>query len=346
MPRPAGSESAEAVPVLPAFLLHGENAFRAREFVEALKAVLAKAEGEPPSLERLAAGEFSWRDILDIARTIPFGFSPWRVLLVEVEKREKEPSAVEADVLRAYLADPTVRTTLVVHHAGRIPKTSGLRKAFEAAGSSTAQVREFGVLKGRDLRDWARAKFEARGCRVTGDALDRLLDLVEGDLDRIDREVEKLAASAGDRRLVDAGDVDDLTGGIKSAAGWELQAALEARDAGQAMSVLHRIFSTEDREKAPLFVLGVLSGFVRDLTMARLQAGLRSREDIYAELKANFVKACRTFPSAKCEDFFGLALRRDFGRFVEDLERIDVLLKTTDTPPQPLFEAFLADFCR
>jgi DNA polymerase III delta subunit len=99
---------------------------------------------------------------------------------------------------------------------------------------------------------------------------------------------------------------------------------------------------------APLYILGILSGFFRDLILARSQAGEgnRSREQIFAELKPRYVKACPTFPSGKCAEFFALAERKDLPRFLEDLEEIDRRLKTTDSSPRPLFEAFVWDFCR
>jgi len=348
MPRPPRAEDAQGVRVLPAYLLHGEDATQAREFVESLEASLTATEGGPPAVERYSPGDTPWRDILDVARMMPFAFAPWRILIVEAGKEEAAMSQTEADVFREYLADPTARTTLVVLFDGKVAKTTALRKAFEGAPSASAQIREFDLLKGDSLKIRVREMFNGRGCRVTGEAVDRLVELVDNDLGRLGFEVEKLATFAGGLKQVRLEDVEELVGGVKSALRWELQAALEDRNAEQALSVVHRIFTTTDRVRAPLFVLGNLSDFMRDLLLARSLAGKgeKSREQIYAELKPRYVKACRTFPMDKCRAYFALALRHDLRRFIEDLERIDILMKTTDSSSPALFEAFIWDFCR
>lgn len=348
MPRPPRTGDADRPAVLPAFLLHGEDRFQAREFLAGLKKTLAASEAEPASVENFSPEDTPWRDILDVARMVPFAFSPWRILVVEAEKKADGLSDEEEDVLREYLADPTARTTLVVLVEGRIPKTSALAKAFAAAPPSSAQALEFGPLKGPSLKAWTRAAFERLGCRVAPAAVEAVIEQTGNDLGRIGREAEKLAAYVGEARFVSLEDVEDLAGGIRASAGWELQAALEEENAEKALSVLQRMFAA-DKEKAPFYVLGILAAFFRDLLTARSEAGAsaRSREEIYADLKPSLVRACKTFPADKCREYFALAFRPDLRRFVESLERVDARLKRSETSaPRELLEALVWDFCR
>jgi DNA polymerase-3 subunit delta len=348
MPRTPRSGDAGRPDVLPAFLLYGEDRFQAREFLAGLRKALSPPGEEPPSLEKFSPEDTPWRDILDIARMVPFAFSPWRILVVEAEKQTAGLSEAEAEVLREYLADPTSRTTFVVLVEGTILKSSALAKAFASAPPSSAQVLEFGPLKGPRLKAWARAKFEELGCRVAPSAVGLVVERAGNDLGRIGREAEKLAAYVGEARFVSLEDVEDLAGGIRTSAGWELQAALEETDAEKALSVLNRMFAS-DKEKAPFYALGILSGFFRDLLRARSEADAskRSREEIFTDLKPRLVNAWKSFPTEKCRDFFALAFRPDLRRFIESLERIDLRLKRSETSaPRELFEALVWDFCR
>jgi DNA polymerase-3 subunit delta len=348
MPRPSDGPDARQAANFPVYLLHGEDRFQAQEFIDGLRRVLAKTGAESPNLERFSLEDTPWRDVLDVARMMPFLFSPWRILVVEADGRHEELSAAEAARLGDYFAAPTPRTTLVVLFEGKIRKTKDLAKVFDTAPASSVDIREFTALKGDRLKSWVIARFAAFGKSVTSEAVDRLLDLVDNDLARLGSEVEKLALYAGENRLIDAEAVERLAGGIKIAMMWELTAALEKQNPEKAVAILHRIFAEGEKEKTVLGVLGLFAGFFRDLFLAKSQAGdrSRSRERIYAELKPKFVKACQRFPFKECEDFFALAERKDLPKFLADLERIDLVLKTTDSSPQALFEALIWDFCR
>jgi DNA polymerase-3 subunit delta len=381
-----GKASVASEPGLPAvasaFLLYGEDSSRASEFVEGLRESMTASEAEPPHVERFYLEETPWCDILDIARTWPLFLSPGRLILVEekakksggkggeasrsgapeegpersetgdVEMPEGEArppgfSKADGESLRDYLAAPIPRTTLVVLYHGKIPKTNLVFKIFEAAGSSVA-IREFRPPKGADLEGWAEKRFAALGKRPGLGTIARLLETAENDAGSLKSEIEKLAVYVGDRKTVEAGDVDSLSGGLKSVDIWDITKALEQGDANAALKSLQRIFDEGAQVKNVLGVLSILSGFLRDLLLARtlLQEGELSREQVFAEVKPAFVRACRSFPTDKAKAYFALAVRPDLPRLIAELERIDLRIKTTDVPAQAMFEGFVLEFCR
>jgi DNA polymerase-3 subunit delta len=347
MPRAAAGPGAPSPKVLPAYLLHGEDAFQAGEFLDGLIASAASG-GEAAAVEKFSLADADWREALDEARSLPMFFSPWRFVVVEAGNDDDLTSAEEAG-LAAYLASPSERTTLAVRFSDVIRKTGPLFKAFASRPSSSVVVREFLPLKGRGLDAWVMEKFASLGKRVSSGAFDLLLNSAENSSGRLDREIEKIATFVGDKRLVEEEDVDLLRGGFRRALNWELTAALEKRSAGQALGVLHRIFAEGDKEKAVPIIVGILAGFVRDLVLARTaeRAGEKSREEIFTELKPAFVKACRgNFPDRACSDYFVLAGRPELPGLIAGLERLDRRVKTTDIPPRAMIETWVVEFCR
>ena len=66
----------------PCYVFYGEETYFADKFVRDLRKVLLSPDGETLHLEKFDLAETRWAEILDVARTAPFFFAPWRILLV------------------------------------------------------------------------------------------------------------------------------------------------------------------------------------------------------------------------------------------------------------------------
>jgi len=325
----------------PAYLFHGPSLFEARAFIDEARAAQAESASEEAVIERFDLETTSWREALDAARTAGLFFAPWRFVIVE-GAAAAPPSAGEAASLREYLAAPTERTVLVVLHEGKLAKTCPLAKAFASPPEASASVVELAPLKGERLIEWVDGRLARIGKRAGTDAVERLLDAAGNDLDRLDREIEKLAAFVGERRTIEPDDVDRLAGAGRAVETWELTAALEQSDAGLALAVLAAQMEKGTRAE---YLLSVISGLVRDLLLAQegTRAG-RDRREIFREIRPqqahwDFIRK-RLFDLA--DRIPGPALRG----LVADLGRVDLMLKSTDADPRALLEAFCCEFVR
>ncbi|MBN1940354.1 MAG: hypothetical protein JW843_12270, partial [Candidatus Aminicenantes bacterium] len=241
--------------VLPAYLFSGADMFPARKFVRELREALKNDQGEPAQVETFNLADRRFGDVLDAARTLPFMFSPWRILAVEGKGAGQENlSSGEAASFGDYFASPSPRTTIVVMFQGTVHKTKPLGKAFFALPASVVRIVDLYPLKDKDLRPLIEERFSALGKRATGDAVNRILDITESDIARIDSEVEKLALYLGPRTTVEEEDVAALSS-ARSFQNWELNAALEAGEIEKALVILNSQF---DKGDAPELLLGVL----------------------------------------------------------------------------------------
>lgn len=345
--------------VLPAYLFHGEELFPAEQFIRDLERVLASPDVQGLGVEKFAPPETPWRDILDLARTVAFFFSPWRLFVVEIDpqgrpaKDDEEEQAswdltpVEQQAFKEYFESPTPKTVLVVLFRGKIRKTSLLFKMFAALPKSAARVEELKPLKAERLFAWVDETLAALGKRASSDAIDRLFELAGNNLQQLDSELEKLVTYVGDKKMIEAADVDFLSAGVREYENWELAASLEKRDLDQALIIVNKRFQEGDRPEQVLFNLVT---FCRDVQAAK--AGLaekRDRNEIFKELKPQIKEQWKDWYGRMLKEYFDLVesfSQPALVRLITQLEQMDLKIKTSDTPAQPLLESFIFEICR
>ncbi len=334
---------------LPAgFLLFGEDGSLAREFLRELRAALSPPDSPGVALERFDLDETPWRDILDVARTMPFLFSPWRLLVVEIDGGEHEDlTKVEARMLGDYFAAPTDRTLVIVIAAGKVRKTSALYKTFSALPESAVLIKEMKALKRENLFGWLDERLAALGKRAGSDVLDRLLESAGGDLAGLANELEKLATYVGDKKSIDMADVDAIASGAKDFEFWALSDALEKGDLAAALEVIGSEFA--EGTQAPK-VLGSVAGFLKNLLLAKaLLRENRDRREIFKIIKPAINENWRGLFQGKFRDFFSAVdslSSRDLVRLIAELRSADLKIKSADVSGRTLIESFVADYCR
>jgi DNA polymerase III delta subunit len=342
------------------YVLYGEEDYLAEGFIRRLKDVLISEEAQGFNIESFDLAGVRWPDIIDSARTAPFFFSPWRIVVVRsVEKNRagkygKEDresagklSSLDEKVVREYFRSPALRTVLVVVIKGRVKKTHPLVKFFGSCRGSAVVVKEMKPLKQGELHSWMRQRLDTLGKSATPDALLRLEEVAGGDLRRIDREFEKIIAYAADKKTVDVEDILQVCDWTKGFVEWDLTEALKKGDQRQALLTLDRAF--QEGEK-PENILRVLAKFFRDLLLAKLWLGEgRSRKEIFALLKPQIKESFVKLYSSEFKALFSLLERMPLGEItwaIRELERIDLSIKTMDSSEQPLIERFVIEYCR
>jgi DNA polymerase III delta subunit len=344
----------------PGYVFYGEEDYLAEGFIQRLKQSLISPEAQGFNVERFDLAAARWPEVIDTARTAPFFFSPWRLVVAQaVEKdRDGKPfkedrsafgklSSLDEKIIREYFRSPASKTILVVVVKGRVKKSHALVRLFGTLGRSGVVLQEVRPLKEEALRLWMKQRLAALGKTATLDALLRLEEVIGNDLRRLDREFEKIAVYAGDRKTIEIEDVLQVCDWTKDFVEWDLTNALKKGDQRLALLTLNRAFQEGEE---PENIVRVLARFFRDLLLAKLWlAEGRGRKEIFAFLKPQVKE---TFAKLYADEFralFSLVDRLslvEISAIVRDLERIDLSVKTTSDSVEPLVDRFVVEYCR
>jgi DNA polymerase-3 subunit delta len=343
------ADAVDEASVRPGYLLFGEDHFRAREFVRSLRSALPGPDGQPATAKTFLLEDVPWRDILDEARTIPFFFSPWQVLVAEGSGAEDaELKDAEKALLKEYFRSPTPKTVLVVLFEDKIPKNKALYRFFDGLPESAAEVIEYGALKGTELVAWAEERFRASGKTATREAIDTLLEATGNDLGRLENEIEKLAVFVGEKTRVDEGDASHLITGDKDFERWALSDSLDRMDVHECFRIVRKLFSEFDAEAAELMLLGQMSSYLRDILAA--QAMIREgkdRREIFRELRPSIQESWRDLYNRKFAALFGAVdsvSPRDLEKLIRRLSEIDRRKKSMEASPRSMLEALIVEY--
>ncbi len=354
--------------LLACYFFYGEETFLIEEFLGDLKGLVASASTEEFHLERLYLGETKWPEILDAARTAPFLFHSWRVLTVWLPERSAGPGfragrkgskaengrkgsrsigAGEEKLLRSYFEDPPTRTVLVVVQPGRVRRDDALVRLFASFPKSSVLVKEIKPYTVYLAKKWADRRASALGKALTAAAKERLTDIIGSDLRLLANELDKLAVFSGERKVIEAEDVDAVTAWVRSFESYEMDDVLLSGDFEKGLKVLAGLFA-EGFE--PEQIVGRLAAFFQNVLTAQtqLRSGGKSRRDVFAEFFPAIKESYQDLYRRKFEGFFGVvdglspsALNASLGA----LRGVDWKIKTTDGNAEIALEAWLKEYC-
>lgn len=194
-------------------------------------------------------------------------------------ERDMQAAKDDASALDALLERGLPAGHVLVVAAGKVDGRLPLVKRLAAAGRRvTAALEKEGPWDAQKLvlAPLIEALLAGTGKRMDRAAEVRLAELVGDDARVLAGEVAKLAAHAGDRKVIGAADVDAVVTRTAEDPFFALGNAVEARDLGQALAVLDRSLGGG---ASPHMLLGSLASTVRRLVVererARVAAGAR-----------------------------------------------------------------------
>jgi len=331
------------------YFLYGEETFPAYQFIDGLKETLISSENQDFNVGKFNLEDNSWAEVIDLARTIPFFLSPWRIIIVEVKKGKWETlSSPEQRILEAYFSSPPSRTVIVVVFSGKIRRNSSLFKFFSSLPSSKAFSKELRRLKEKDLHNWMDKKFLSYGKAATPDAIRRLGEFAGNDLRSVNNEIEKLITFVDDKKVIELDDVNQVSGWVKTFIDWEIAESLVKADYQQCLVVLDNLIKKEGVELVN--ILGSIGRFFRDIFMAKLLLREKDvdKKAIFKELRPQIQEKFRDLYATKFKELFFLVdifSMKDLNRILTELEEIDLKMKTSSSNVQTLLEVFLFSYC-
>ncbi len=334
--------------LVPCYFFHGEEPFLAFQFVDELKEALISPEVQDYNVEKFNLDDHSWMEIIDSARTIPFFFSPWRMIVVEAFKGKSESlTGTEEKVLKDYFSSPPTKTLLIIIFSGKLRKTSPLLKFFSYTHAPMARVKEIKPLKEKALSAWMDRKLSSQGKRASFEAKKRVEELSGPNLGKVNNELEKLVTFIGEKKIIELDDVNQVSGWIKTHIEWEIADSLEKADFERGLRVLTGLFREGTK---PEKILGLMVKFFRDIFLAKLWLKEKDmdRKTIFKELRPQIHEKFGGFYTTKLKEFFSLVERfslLDLKHVLEELEKVDLKIKKSTLAPQIVLESFLFDYC-
>jgi DNA polymerase-3 subunit delta len=319
----------ESGPFRPAYLIAGPEPLRVLEAADAVRAAARRhgiAEREVFEAEG-SQREPDWNALESTFRA-PSLFASRR--LVEVRLPTGKPGKEGAEVIAGFCADPPSDVSLLVT-AGEWSKQHG-GKWSEAIGR-VGLVAIAWAVKPHELADWVERRLHARGLKADRDAVQRLVDRVEGNLLAAAQEIDKLALLS-DGKLIDAQRMESL---VTDAARYDVFRVIDAALNGQAAQVPRMLASMRAEGVAVPALLGMV---VMELQRGAALARISERGgNLAAEFKAQRIWDAK-------QPMYRRALQRHgaprWDAFVAQAGRVDRMAKGRGQVGEDPADAWLA----
>ncbi|MFT3763086.1 MAG: DNA polymerase III subunit delta [Pseudoxanthomonas sp.] len=296
-------------PLLPAYLIAGPEMLRVLEAADAVRAA-ARVQGIGEREVFDADGrDFDWNS-LESAFNAPSLFSARRLL--ELRLPSGKPGKEGAEVIAGFCADPPADVVLLVT-AGEWSK-SHAGKWSEAIGRIGATAVAW-AIKPHEMNGWVESRLRAKGLRAGRDAVQVLVERVEGNLLAAAQEIDKLALLA-DGQTLDAAAMETL---VADAARFDVFRLIDAMLSGQGAQAARMLAGLRAEGEN---VAGLLPMIVRTLLQCAALTKAQARGgNLGAEMKSQGIWESRQAPFKRALQRHANPARWD--RFVAEASRID-----------------------
>lgn len=340
--------------IKPVYLFFGEDLYLANKLLKELENACFD-QGDPIDFNYdLLDGEtVSLVSILEAALTLPV-FAGKRLIMVKnahwfkpktgksndedeneadnAEEIEEVESETEIPLLN-YLAEPSPTTVLVFFTKGKADKRRKLYKEITKKGAAW----EGRYLKGQDLRNFINHWLKARGKKVDRITLETIADYQQGDLEYLEKELEKLVSYVGERKEVKLSDAEGILSIADQSNIFDLTDAVGTKDTGKALWLLRKMFSEGETHQ---YILSMLTYQLRLIIQTKaLAAKNLNQQQIIEGIKGH------PYPITK-------ALRQsrnfDIGDLIFALEKLleaDVAIKLGNAEARTILEQTIFELC-
>lgn len=260
----------------PVYLVAGDELLLVQEACDAILAAARAAGYTERELIQVETG-FRWSELTAASQSLSL-FAERRLLDVRVPAKRFDKEAALA--LDTYVASPPPDTLLLLRteQLDRRQRNAAWFKAIERRGVAVV----IWPLELRELPRWLSGRCRAAGLTLRADALELLVDSVEGNLLAAAQEIEKLKLAGLPQPIT----ADALERAIADAAHYDAFDLVDAALAAQPDRVRHIVAVLAAEGVAPLAVLGALTSQLRRLSSGDARGLPRNREQMMRSARA------------------------------------------------------------
>ena len=278
------------------YLFYGEEAFKRRYYKELLKEAVTK--GNLMNFASFEGKDINWQAVYDMTQTMPF-LAERRLVFIENSgkfgaaggtKEAKEPlsDGRPADEKNASLLEQIIQqlpeSTCLAFFEDKAAKN---KKIFKAIASSGV-VCECQADTEEDLINWLARGFAREGKKIRRSTLELMIGRAGLQYDRLRTEFEKVVSYAGDKEVIEDGDILAITTETAESRIFDMLDAISTKNVQKVLSKYQDLLANREH---PLYILSMLrSQFRTMLQVAELtDQGLSAQEAARAAGKPVFV---------------------------------------------------------
>lgn len=291
-------------------VLHGKELFLRTEYTDHLRKLLRQAHGECEFVKFDGANAHP-AEILDECRS--FGLMAAHKLVV-VDDADQLLTQDTRPMFERYAEAPSDQATLVLRAPAWRP--GNLDKAVAKSGV----VIKCEVVNPAQAVKWAARRAErTHGAKLAPDAAAMLVERTGSDLGRLDNELGKLAAAAGQGGTVTTALIAELVGLTREEEAWAIQSLLLSGDPERALRELRVIMGNGARDAGvPVSyaccdlarkLVGAAEGMAAGTPPAKLRAALK----LWGDSERLVFDNARRLGPARARALFDAAIGVDAG---------------------------------
>lgn len=274
----------EKVGPAPLYLVVGPEVYLRQGFLQRLaRRMLGTGADADFGLHRLEGADPELSEVAAILRTVPLFGGRRLVIVKQWEPLTVTTAAVTKRALAALEKMLTFLTPASVL-AFDMTMVEGRSKVLALVQKEALRV-DCNSLQPRDAVKWLMRRAHDRGQELTGEAATMLATTVSGDLQQLERELDKVLLYVGEGRTADAAAVTAVASGSGQWRIFDLLDAVGEGRPGDALTALNHLLVTGE---PPLRVLMTMARHMRQLLQVRLmtEKGLKPA-DINKELRVH-----------------------------------------------------------
>ena len=269
------------------FILHGDNEFEISERVADFKQKIGDESVRDLNITVLDGRKTTLGEMQHAAEAIPF-LADKRLVIVEgllTRLASRKPKAGDDAAHLGAVPSGAAKDFLngLIDYVPRLPETTRLVFVeFQSLNPKHPLIKLAEQQKGRTVIDcrqppagelprWIGDRAKQRGGSIEPAATQRLAALIDGDLRRLDSEINKLITYVNVQRAITEKDVNLLVSDASTSSVFDLVDALGKRDGKRAVHELHHLL---DQGENPL---GLLAMIVRQYRLLILVKELQAR---------------------------------------------------------------------
>ena len=287
----------------PVYMLYGEESYLVRQYREQLKQAVLDG-GDEMNYTYFEGNGVSLPEVREIADTLPF-FQDYRIIVWEESKLFKS-----ANDFAEYLPQMP-DTTILVFVEKEVDKRNKLYKYVQKNGLAV----EMTAMNAADTKKFVAVKLRDSGKKIRESTAEYFLGQVEGSLNNIGNELEKLIAYTYGREEITKEDIDavcsvQVTGQIFK--------MLDAAAAGQKQELMQYYHDLLELNESPMSILYLLTRHFNILLQVKAVSGSLSKQEIAKKIGipsfsvGKYQTQCKRFTKEQLKEMLQLCVDTEF----------------------------------
>jgi len=259
----------------PVYLLLGPETGAKNAFIQEIRDSLGKKHRERPEEYKLYAFEISIAEAVDLLRNASL-FAPAKLVIFAGAEDIKKKD--EISLLLEYAKNPSKDNVLLLVS----DKTSAEKKVQDAFPQSRRKI--FWELFDNQKKSWVIGCFHRHKMRITQDAADLFLEVVENNTQDLERECASLSLFFGENSEITAKDIEAYLFHAKQETVFSLFEAAVCLNLNGALEILDKLLLEGDNQPVQLLA-GLLWQFRNLLSFKLLLSRNYPAQEIYGKLR-------------------------------------------------------------